>query len=177
MTPVQPGVLAPVPPLARYLTFRLGPRYALRRTLLALSEIADGDQCVVGIGEPLLRALGAEIAGMRPFPSAVGDGFVVPATPAALWCWLRGNDRGELVHRHRAIQHALAPAFVPETVIDAFRHGIGRDLTGYEDGTENPRGRKAVAAAVVRGMGVYKHFYYRYQKEFPAHTPLFYLWY
>jgi putative iron-dependent peroxidase len=153
MKAVQPGVLAPVPPLARYLTFVLKSRVEPRRALPALSDIADGEKCVVGIGESLLRALGSGIAGMRPFPSFAGAGFEVPATPAALWCWLRGNDRGELVHRSRAIQRTLAPAFALQTAIDAFRYGSGLDLTGYEDGTENPRGKKAVAAAVVDGMG------------------------
>ncbi len=153
MKAVQPGVLAPVPPLARYLTFTLEPGAEPRRALLALNDIADGDKCVVGIGDSLLRALGSEIAGVRPFPSSAGAGFEVPATPAALWCWLRGNDRGEIVHSSRAIERALAPAFALDNTIDAFRHGSGRDLTGYEDGTENPVGKKAVAAAVVHGMG------------------------
>ena len=153
MKAVQPGVLAPVPPLARYLSLTLKPRCEPRRALLALSAIADGEKCVVGIGESLLRALGCGIAGMRPFPSYAGVGFEVPATPAALWCWLRGSDRGEIVHHSRAIEQALAHAFVLENTIDAFRYGSGLDLTGYEDGTENPRGKKAVAAAVVEGMG------------------------
>lgn len=153
MKAVQPGVLAPVPPLARYLSFTLKPRGELRRALIALSKIADGEKCVVGIGESSLSALGCGIAGMRPFPSYAGAGFEIPATPAALWCWLRGDDRGELVHCSRAIRQALAPAFAPESTIDAFRYGPGLDLTGYEDGTENPRGKKAVAAAVVDGMG------------------------
>ncbi len=153
MKAVQPGVLAPVPPLARYLSFTLKPRGEPRRALLALSKLADGDKCVVGIGESLLRVLGSGIAGMRPFPSYVGAGFEVPATPAALWCWLRGNDRGELVHHSRAIERVLAFAFTLENTIDAFRYGSGRDLTGYEDGTENPHGKKAVAAAVVDRMG------------------------
>jgi putative iron-dependent peroxidase len=153
MKTAQRGVLAAVPPQARYLTLALKPRAAPRKALRALAGIADGAACVVGIGEPLLRALGGKIAGMRPFPTYTGKGFAVPATPAALWCWLRGNDRGELVHRSREIEHALAPAFALENVIDAFRYGAGRDLTGYEDGTENPRGKKAVAAALVDGMG------------------------
>ncbi len=153
MKAVQPGVLAPVPPLARYLSFTLKPRCEPRRALLALGNIADGEKCVVGIGESLLRVLGREIEGMRPFPSYAGVGFEVPATPVALWCWLRGSDRGELVHHSRAIEQALAPVFVPGNTIDAFRYGRGLDLTGYEDGTENPHGKKAVAAAVVDGMG------------------------
>lgn len=153
MNALQPGVLAPVPTVARYLTFSLDPRANPRRSLSALAAIADGESCVVGIGESVLRALGKSVEGMRSFPSYSGKGFEVPATPAALWCWLRGNDRGDLLHQGHAIEAALGPAFLLEDAIDAFRHGSGRDLTGYEDGTENPRGRKAVAVAAVRGMG------------------------
>ncbi|GAB3395583.1 hypothetical protein GCM10027514_43280 [Azotobacter armeniacus] len=32
---------------------------------------------------------------------------------------------------------------------DAFRYREGRDLTGYEDGTENPKDEEAIAAAIV----------------------------
>jgi porphyrinogen peroxidase len=153
MNTVQPGVLVPVPPHARYVTYALRPGIAPRQTVIALAAFADGEQCVVGFGESLLSELGAGIDGLRPFPKFTGDAFKVSATPAALWCWLRGHDRGELVHRTRALQKVLAPAFSPESAIDAFRHGSGRDLTGYEDGTENPRGRKAVVAAAVSGEG------------------------
>jgi putative iron-dependent peroxidase len=111
---------------------------------------------VVGLGEPLLRALDRTIAGMRPFPRYAGAKVEIPSTPAALWCWLRGADRGEIVLRARAMLAVLSPAFETAGVIDAFRHGRGLDLTGYEDGTENPHGKKAVQAAVssVKGSGM-----------------------
>ena len=70
-----------------------------------------------------------------------------------MWCWLRGEDRGELLHRSRALAHRLAPAFRLDQTIDAFRYKAGFDLTGYEDGTENPKGEAAVAAAVAVGLG------------------------
>ena len=38
-------------------------------------------------------------------------------------------------------------------MIDAFQYGPGHDLTGYEDGTENPKGNKAFEAAIVIGQG------------------------
>jgi len=60
------------------------------------------------------------------------------------------EDRGEIVLRTRAIEKTLAPAFETSGVIDAFKHGRGLDLTGYEDGTENPKGKKAAEAAIVR---------------------------
>ena len=67
----------------------------------------------------------------------------MPSTPAALWCWLRGTDRSELVHKAREIQRIVSSAFRLERVIDAFQYGPSLDLTGYEDGTENPEGEKA----------------------------------
>jgi len=54
------------------------------------------------------------------------------------------------VLRAREIEKILAPAFETPGVIDAFKHGRGLDLTGYEDGTENPKGKKAAEAAIVR---------------------------
>ena len=74
----------------------------------------------------------------------------MPSTPAALWCWLRGEERGEIVLHAREIEKILAPAFETSGVIDAFKHRRGLDLTGYEDGTENPKGKKAAGAAIVQ---------------------------
>ena len=153
MQTLQPAVLAPVPTVARYLTFSLRPGANPRRALAALAGLADGEHCAAGIGDSLLRALNRPVAGMRAFPTCSAAGFEIPATPAALWCWLRGSDRGTLLNQTRALTHALAPALVLDSAIDAFRHGKGLDLTGYEDGSENPKGRKAVAAAAVDGMG------------------------
>jgi putative iron-dependent peroxidase len=153
MLTIQPGVLAPVPLAARYLTFTLQSRGNLRRSLSALASLADGENCVVGIGDSVLRAIKRPVGGMRAFPTFSGPGFEIPATPAALWCWLRGSDRGTLFEQGRAVARALAPAFAPQDAIDAFRHGKGLDLTGYEDGTENPKGAKAIATVAVAGQG------------------------
>jgi putative iron-dependent peroxidase len=57
------------------------------------------------------------------------------------------------LHRTRRIHEALAPAFRLEQVIDAFTYGAGRDLTGYEDGTENPKDERASEVAFIRGQG------------------------
>lgn len=153
MDTVQPGILAPVPRLARYLEFSLvsdgDPRSAMGR----LVEIADGDKIVVGFGLSLARAMDREIEGLRVFPAHAGRGFDVPSTPSALWCWLRTEDRGVHVHQTRELSEAFAPAFELDQIIDAFQYGPSLDLTGYEDGTENPSGDAAVVAAFVHGQG------------------------
>lgn len=153
MSTPQPGILAPLPPLARYLTFRLRPDGDLPTALAALRTLADGDRLVVGLGKALLLKLGVEQPSVPAFPAFTGAGIAIPATPADLWCWLRGEDRGELLLLAQMLEEALAPGFALEQVIDAFKHQDGRDLSGYEDGTENPVGDDAAAAALVSGQG------------------------
>jgi len=145
----QPGILAPVPAHARYLTFELKQGARPHAELKALASAADGKACVVGIGALLVFALQKEITGLKPFPHYHGEGVEVPSTPAALWCWVRGDDRGEILLRARALEKMLASAFELSSAVDAFKYGKGLDLTGYEDGTENPKGKKAVETAIV----------------------------
>ncbi len=153
MRTFQPGILAPVPKHARYLVFSLEPDADPRSALKALSDVMDSDKMVVGVGQSLVSALGSKITRLRTFPVQVGAGFEVPSTPSALWCWLRGEDRGELLHRSRLIEQTLMPDFMLDDVLDAFMYGASRDLTGYEDGTENPKGNDAIEAAFVSGQG------------------------
>jgi putative iron-dependent peroxidase len=98
-------------------------------------------------------ALGRDLPGLRDFPARSAPGIDLPATPAALWCWLRGEDRGELLHRSRAVEAAVGDACVLDATVDAFRYGSGLDLTGYEDGTENPQGDDAVTTVALGGAG------------------------
>jgi len=153
MSQVQKGILAPVPKQARYLSFTIAPEKNPAGSLLNLCKLADGDKTVVGLGQSLVRALGREIQGLEVFPGYTGAGIDVPSTSAALWCWLRGDDRGELVHRARTIVQSVAPVLQLQHTIDGFRYKSGFDLSGYEDGTENPKGAAAIKAAVSAGQG------------------------
>lgn len=160
MSLVQNAVLADVPPVGRYVFFDLSSLDAapVRQSLARLAALSDGQQVLVGLGPELVQVLGAQVPGLRSFEALMGAGVSVPATPSALLCWLRGHDLGDLVHLTRRLQQALAPALRMTQVVDAFRHGQGpnghgRDLTGYEDGTENPEGDAALAAAVLEMAG------------------------
>lgn len=150
----QPAILLPVPQQARYLTYTLIPGADPRAALRALAAQVDGDKVVAGLGLSLVSALGKNIPGLRSFPQQAAQGIDIPSTPAALWLWLRGADRGVLIKRHRQLDAMLSAAFQPDGVIDAFIHGTGRDLTGYEDGTENPKDDDAVAAAIAQQPGI-----------------------
>ncbi|WP_433735482.1 Dyp-type peroxidase [Pseudomonas putida] len=154
MSHYQPGILAtPVPPHARHLFFALESAADLPAALDKLTQQVDGKSAVAGFGESLVKALGANIEGLRTFPALTGVGVDNPSTQHALWCWLHGTDRGELLNRSHALAAALAPALRLVEVTEGFRHRDGHDLTGYEDGTENPRDEAAAAAALVAEGG------------------------
>ena len=156
----QEAVLDDVPQVGRYAYYSLAStdREVVAQGLRRLAGLVNGEHVLAGLGLELVQLLEAHVPGLRGFQALSGQGVAVPATPAALCCWLRGDDLGDLMHLTRALEHALQPAFRQDQVIDAFRYGrgpngYGRDLTGYEDGTENPVDEAAVAAAVLQGAG------------------------
>jgi len=157
----QAGILADAPRTGRYLLFSLTQPATAGDALRCLVPLVDGRSVVVGVGPVLAAALGAQVPRLHEFPALAGHGVAVPVTPTALCCWLRGEgdaDAGDLVLLTRRLEKALAPTLHLDRVLDAFRHGRGpsghgRDLTGYEDGTENPPGMAAEATALVQGQG------------------------
>jgi putative iron-dependent peroxidase len=145
----QPGILADVPASARYQFFRLKPGKDPVVALKALADFAVENNVVVGLGQSLLSALNVAIPDMRKMPEFAGKGVETPSTPFSLWCWIRGEDRGDLLHKARNVRALLTETFTLELVCDAFKFADSRDLTGYEDGTENPEGEEALAVAFV----------------------------
>lgn len=145
----QPGILEPIPAHGRYLSCQLrvgaDPRAVLRR----LASQADGRDTVVGVGASLTRELDADVPGLKTFTGIDGARIKLPATPTDLLVWLRGTDRGHLLIRSRHLETLLAPAFDVSDITDAFNHDNGKDLTGYEDGTENPQGDEALTVALL----------------------------
>lgn len=145
----QPGILAPVPPCGRSLTFRLDHEADPRLSLARLRDGFDIDWGVVGFGEPLLRTLGSSVPELRTFPSLSGPACTVPSTQSFLWMLLRGEDRGTVFDLNERVCALLGAAFVLDGATDTFLYAGGRDLTGYEDGTENPKDEAAAEAAMV----------------------------
>ena len=153
MNQSQPGILSDVPRSARYLTFSLLPDVNAQEAIQHLATTIDLDNNVVGLGHSLLLATRATIKRLRDFPQMVGPGIEIPSTPSALWVWLKGDDRGELIHRSREIEVVLADYFQLTDIVDAFQYADSRDMTGYIDGTENPTGQEAIDAGILIGQG------------------------
>ena len=148
MNQFQPGILALIPAQACYLNFQVNPRSGTNAVIEAL-KLINTENTVAGIGQSLLDHLGKSIIGMKSMPAQSANGITMPSTPVDLWCWLRGDDRGELLHRARQICQRLSPVFKLKNTLDAFRYADYRDITGYIDGTENPKDDDAIVAAIV----------------------------
>ena len=149
----QPGILLPPPSRGRFLQFRSYLDADPRVALTALSQRIWDDRVVFGIGVPVVRALSAKVKGLRSFPVINEAKVEVPATQMSAWCFLRGDDPGELLHLGREISALLKPGFVVQETIDAFQFKEGRDLSGYVDGTENPSEDDSPAIALLSGGG------------------------
>jgi putative iron-dependent peroxidase len=153
MNTPQPGILDEIPLIARYISFSILPDSNPQRAIQELPGFIDGTSCVVGIGAPLMTELGAHVHGLPLFPNLVANGVAIPSTQSALWCWLRGHDRGDMIHQTLQLENRLSAAFEIDDIVDAFQYGESKDLSGYEDGTENPVGDDAADAAIVQHAG------------------------
>lgn len=145
----QPSILAERPPVGRTLTFCVAPESDVPGALRRLREGYSADSGVIGIGDPVVLALKKTIPGLRTFPSMSGPACSVPSTQEALCFLLRGPDRGTVFDLTQHIRELLGDAFLLIDSNDTFTYREGRDLTRFEDGTENPQGELAVKAALV----------------------------
>jgi putative iron-dependent peroxidase len=145
----QPSILAERPPVGRSLTFRIAPETDVLGALRRLRDGFSVDCGTIGIGEPVMLALGKSIPGLRTFPAMSGPACSVPSTQEALSFLLRGPDRGVVFDLTQQIRELVADAFLLVDSNDMFTYHGGRDLTRFEDGTENPQGELAERAALV----------------------------
>src|SRR5436309_2826060 len=125
----QPSILAKSPPMGRSMTFRLMPDTDCGSAMCALREGLPLDAGVVGFGEPVVRALGKTVPFLTTFSAMSGASFVVPSTQQALWVFLRGDDRGKLLHATMKLRSIISPAFELHDLMDTFVYAGGRDLT------------------------------------------------
>jgi len=144
----QPAILAPCTAVGRSLLFRIAPEGDVKKALRKLRDGIQTDCGVVGIGEPAALALGKPIEGLRTFPALSGAACSVPSTQEALCFLLRGPDRGVLFDLTQQIRELVKDAFLIVDVNDTFVYHGNKDLTRFEDGTENPKDDAAVEAAI-----------------------------
>src|SRR3954467_14829024 len=148
----QPAILESAPARARFVSFAFHPSGEpppgadVTAVLAALAAIEHDPKAVIGIGMPLVERLGCSIGGLRAFP---GDLSAFPSTQHALWVFLAHGDATHLFDVGRELAARFRGLLDVVEEVDAFGYREGRDLSGFVDGTENPKGDDAVRAAII----------------------------
>lgn len=145
MSTPQPGVFAASGPLHLALEYDAPALDAatLGAARRALADGAEGaDDAVIALGARAYRRLGGA-AEARPLAAIEG----VANTPRDIFIWLRSATRDRLFDSARAADAALGGGLALETA--GFDYRDSRDLTGFVDGTANPKGAAAREAALV----------------------------
>jgi porphyrinogen peroxidase len=73
----------------------------------------------------------------------------MPATQRDVWVWVAGAGHDQVFDVASDIVATLAPVAEPATDVTGWSYRHSRDLTGFEDGTENPPLSEAANIAVV----------------------------
>ncbi|MGH9054327.1 MAG: Dyp-type peroxidase [Acidimicrobiales bacterium] len=108
---------------------------------------------IVGLGSEYwdrVREPGAaRPAQLHPFRPVHGARHDAPATPGDVLFHIRANRRDLVFELTRQLVGALGTDVTVADHTVGFRYFDSRDLLGFVDGTENPTGRAAAAAAVI----------------------------
>lgn len=164
------------PPAAMSLQWRSrGDAAALWRALQTLQQ----PEVVIGIGAPLAAAAGVVLPGLQAFSRLQRGRFTMPALQHDVWALVTGPEASTVFERADALRAALAPLAELARATALFSFRGGHDLTGYKDGTENPTGDEAWAAALqadgddtgVGGSHVLVQHWLHFRDRLAALTP------
>jgi porphyrinogen peroxidase len=115
-------------------------------------RIPDGElACVVGIGSDMWDRLftGPRPRELHPFRELSGATHTAPSTPGDLLVHLRARRMDLCFELARQLADRLGPAAHVVDETHGFKYFDERDLLGFVDGTESPRGVAALHAAIV----------------------------
>ena len=154
----QPGIFAVGTRSHHHLQFDvvegadLGELLGALRAIRAAATTVGGVNVVIGVGHDLCAQLFPDALpeGLVAFETIRGtDSVVMPADQHDLWIWLHSSGPDavfDLARRSNAALRGLA-AVVREQ--PSFTYLASRDLTGFEDGTENPPLDEAIDLVAV----------------------------
>lgn len=159
----QPGILDPDKAHALFLIGKARTRADVRHVKKSVGQavgiIRDitgmdrnaGFTGTMGFGAKLWDRLspGKRPTRLRPFKAVKRGKRVAPATGGDLWIHI-ASDRHDL---NMELSMRLGAIFAPEIIFAEMIHGYryldSRDLTGFIDGTENPKGDERAQAALI----------------------------
>lgn len=107
--------------------------------------------CTLGIGSELWDRLSPtkRPAGLRPFRAVKANGRAAPATGGDIFVQITSGRHDLNLDLAMGLVRRLQQLATVTEEIHGFRYRDSRDLTGFIDGTENPKGKARAAAALI----------------------------
>jgi porphyrinogen peroxidase len=155
----QSGILALGTSSHAYLEFDRMPDVADHALVTAAARLATtvkttgAASLVVGIRPELWAGIAPDAApdGVHGYDEPVvgPDGFTMPATQHDVALWAAAGDRSVVFDTATHAVDALRPVAVLADETVGWSHHHDRDLTGFEDGTENPPAATAPGVVTI----------------------------
>ena len=154
----QPGIFAMGTPAHHHLEFELDEAAEPRDLLPAIRRLTEatgtvsGVNIVVGFRPSMWARLASDrmIESTVDFTSVVGaGGYTMPASQHDVWVWVHGATVGGNFDIARAAVAQLDGIAHVVSEESCFGYRASQDLTGFEDGTENPPVAEAPGIASV----------------------------
>jgi porphyrinogen peroxidase len=154
----QPGIFAVGTRAHHHLQFDIVEDVDPAALTEALRGIRDhattvaGVNIVIGLGRDLCARVAPDWlpSGITPFETIVGaDDVVIPADQHDLWIWLHSSGPDGVFDLARRSDAALRGLAVVAREQPSFTYMASQDLTGFEDGTENPPLDEAIGLVAV----------------------------
>jgi putative iron-dependent peroxidase len=110
-----------------------------------------GLSCIMGIGSDAWDKVFGQPrpAMLHPFREIRGDKHHAVSTPGDLLFHIRAKRMDLCFELATQLMARLGDAVAPVDEVQAFRYFDDRDLIGFVDGTENPRGQAAIDAVLI----------------------------
>jgi len=170
----QPGIIADSYPSATFLVIRVAAAHSpassgslstIRKSLHTIREavrsfptmveelnshrIKANMYGIISFGPTLWGRLGYNMpSGFRAMDS-IGSQLVAPATGGDIFIHLRSNEAGANFAVARDFVNRLGEGIEIMDEVQGFRYLDSRDLTGFVDGTENPKGENRQRAVIL----------------------------
>lgn len=128
----------------------------LKAAVAACLNLEPAAHIVFAFGPDLWRRLSPDAVpeGLQPFEAIEGvDGHTIPGTQRDLFVWIHGDELDDVFDMALSVQGHLRP--IAGLVFDdrGFTYHDSRDLTGFVDGSANPKDDDRLKAALVPDGG------------------------
>jgi porphyrinogen peroxidase len=158
MTTPQPGIFAVGTRSHHHLQLDVAPDadrdvlFAALRDIREQATTVAGVNLVIGFGSRLCERLAPRSlpGGIEPFETITGvDEVTIPAAQHDLWIWLHSSGPDGVFVLARHVESSLRGLARVVSEQPSFTYQGSRDLTGFEDGTENPALDEAIGLVTV----------------------------